>query len=137
MLNGSGALRENQIKEIMRVLSYMPIVNLTTHLQSSYVSGEEALLKVDLSRMNKPPLNGAYTPRFPKRKDEGWWLVLGDPETGELIALRRLNFPYKNTKTTLSFDVPDESGIYIYNLYFMSDTYLGLDQQYEVKFEVK
>jgi hypothetical protein len=37
------------------------------------------------------PDSGAYVPQFPKRKEEGWWLILGDPHTGELIALRRVN----------------------------------------------
>ena len=31
---------------------------------------------------------GVHAPRFPKRKDEGWWVVLGDPAAGELVALR-------------------------------------------------
>jgi len=33
-----------------------------------------------------------YAPRFPKVKEEGWWLVLGFKGSGELLALRRVSF---------------------------------------------
>lgn len=55
---------------------------------------------------------------------------------GELIAVRRVNFSYKSTSSTLSFEAPLMPGDYTYALYLMSDCYVGLDQQYEVKFKV-
>lgn len=36
-----------------------------------------------------------------------------------------------------SFDMPEATGDYTFALYLMSDVYLGLDQQYEISFEVK
>jgi activating signal cointegrator complex subunit 3 len=62
--------------------------------------------------------------------------VLGDTTTTELIALRRIRFQQQKTTTTLSFDAPDLPGDYCYTLYLMSDSYLGLDQQYDLKFTV-
>ena len=32
----------------------------------------------------------SFTPRFPKSKDEGWFLVVGDTEQREVIALKRV-----------------------------------------------
>ncbi len=29
-------------------------------------------------------------PRFPVRKDEGWWLVVGDPKANSLLAIKRV-----------------------------------------------
>ncbi|KAK3015087.1 hypothetical protein RJ639_006649 [Escallonia herrerae] len=34
----------------------------------------------------------AFVPRFPKVKDEAWWLVLGNTSTSELHALKRVSF---------------------------------------------
>ena len=74
--------------------------------------------------------------RFPKPKDEGWFLVLGSVEDRELIALKRVPMS-RNLSTTqqLTFFTPEVAGRVVYTLYVMSDSYLGLDQQYEVCLE--
>ena len=74
--------------------------------------------------------------RFPKPKDEGWFLVLGSVEDRELIALKRVPMS-RNLSTTqqLTFFTPEVAGRVVYTLYVMSDAYLGLDQQYEVCLE--
>jgi len=64
--------------------------------------------------------------------------VLGDADSGELIALRRLQFIQKTT-TKLSFEIPNDpvgSQRTVW-LYLCSDSYVGLDQQYEVAFTVQ
>jgi hypothetical protein len=60
---------------------------------------------------------------------------LGDPQTGELLALKRFSFR-RQTTISIIFEVPEQYGFYNYALYFMSDSYMGLDQQYYIKFEV-
>lgn len=49
-------------------------------------------------------------PKFPKGKDEGWFLTLGDPFNGELIALKRC--AYRNYKSShqISFITPERIG---------------------------
>ncbi len=73
-----------------------------------------------------------YAPKFPKPKEEGWWLVLGSVDSGELVALKRLPFFRTRTRTSLAFSVPENSCTLIYSLYLISDSYLGLDQQCEL-----
>lgn len=75
-----------------------------------------------------------YAPRFPKAKDEGWWLVLGEVDSGELLALKRLGLVRGRTRTSLSFSSPEEACRQIYSIYLISDSYLGLDQQIELCF---
>ena len=75
-----------------------------------------------------------HTPRFPKSKDEGWWLVLGEVDSGELLALKRLGAIRGKTRTSLAFSSPEECCRQIYSLYLISDCYLGLDQQFELCF---
>ena len=38
----------------------------------------------------------AHAPRFPKPKDEGWFLVIGDVEQYEVLALKRVGYEYRN-----------------------------------------
>ncbi|GMH32834.1 hypothetical protein BSKO_00668 [Bryopsis sp. KO-2023] len=78
--------------------------------------------------------NAAFAPRFPKVKDEGWWLVVGDASTKELHALRRMSFR-DDQRTTTKLRFPASGAIKSaksVTLFLMSDCYLGLDQQYQV-----
>lgn len=34
----------------------------------------------------------AYAPKFPKPKDEGWFLIVGDVDNKELVALKRVSY---------------------------------------------
>lgn len=69
-------------------------------------------------------------------KDEGWILILGDPGKREVLALKRIGFAYGRHSYQLVFFTPENVGRVIYNLFLMSDSYLGLDQQYEVCLDV-
>lgn len=74
----------------------------------------------------------AVTPRFPKLKDEGWFLILGEVDKRELVAVKRVGFVRTHHEASISFFTPEAPGRYIFTLYLMSDCYLGLDQQYDI-----
>ncbi|XP_077870570.1 activating signal cointegrator 1 complex subunit 3-like [Saccoglossus kowalevskii] len=100
---------------------------------------QEYVLHVDLKRLNRAESRKdvrVHAPRFPKAKSEGWWVVLGDIENKELLALKRIGHVYGNTSVPLSFFTPENTGRVIYTIYLMSDSYLGLDQQYDVYLDV-
>jgi len=133
-------MSKNQMKEFYSVLWAMPIVDIKVNAPAVVKAGdeEEVVVKVELNLVNKYPTKVAYTPRFSKRKEAGWWLVLGNPADGELVALRRVSIrPRQPTKTSLTFTAPEEGGWRTYYLYLMSDSYLGLDQQATIQFSVE
>jgi pre-mRNA-splicing helicase BRR2 len=76
-------------------------------------------------------------PRFPKVKEEGWWLVVGDPKSNSLLAIKRVNLNKKQANVKLDFTAPIDVGKKNYTLYFMCDAYLGCDQEYEFELDVK
>ena len=77
------------------------------------------------------------TPKYPKPQDEGWVFVIGDSDSNELHALKRVGVFHKDsTNVSLVFYTPEKVGRKIYTLYVMSDSYLGLDQQYELYLDI-
>lgn len=76
----------------------------------------------------------ALCSRFSKAKDEGWWVLLGEVDGGELLALKRLGCFSGRSRVSLAFTVPNHSCRKIYSVYLISDCYLGLDQQFELYF---
>ncbi|KAL7638072.1 UNVERIFIED_CONTAM: hypothetical protein RMT77_011697 [Armadillidium vulgare] len=99
-------------------------------------AAEEYSLSVFLHRLNKGRDLRAHAPKFSKAKDESWFLVLGEVESGELLALKRIP-PIRGKAThSIIFRTPSSPGQYMLTLYLMSDSYLGLDQQYDVPLNV-
>lgn len=72
-------------------------------------------------------------PIFQKR-EEGWWVVIGDPKSNSLLSIKRLTLQQK-AKVKLDFVAPSP-GHHNYTLYFMSDAYLGCDQEYKFSIDV-
>ena len=68
-------------------------------------------------------------PRYPKPKEEAWWLVVGSPKKGTLSAIKRVTLVRK-AKVKLEFNAPAEEGAHDLALYFMCDSYLGADQEH-------
>ncbi|XP_071491238.1 activating signal cointegrator 1 complex subunit 3-like [Diadema antillarum] len=157
-------LNERQIDEIWQVMERLPLVTVglsmsgwwasgghqeSRHLPSTYLNrrakdedfiqvhaDQQYVLQVDLKRLRRSRESKAHTPRFPKAKDEGWWLVLGDVDNKDLLALKRIGFIRGKTVVQLSFYTPERVGRVIYSLYIMSDSYVGLDQQYSICLDV-
>ncbi|KAL4657484.1 activating signal cointegrator 1 complex subunit 3 [Arapaima gigas] len=102
---------------------------------------QEYVLQVNLRRIHsglqkRKQESKAVAPRFPKAKDEGWFLVLGEVDKRELLAVKRIGFIRTRTSASIAFFTPEKTGRCIYTLYLMSDSYLGLDQQYDIHLNV-
>lgn len=74
--------------------------------------------------------------RYPGRKEEQWWLVLGDPKANTLLAIKRVKLG-KAASATLEFTAPAQPGAAKLMLYFMCDSYMGADQEYEVRYALE
>lgn len=69
-----------------------------------------------------------------QKREEGWWVVVGDPRSNSLLSIKRLTLQQK-AKVKLDFIAPSP-GHHDYKLYFMSDSYLGCDQEYPFSIDV-
>ncbi|KAG2182998.1 hypothetical protein INT44_005979, partial [Umbelopsis vinacea] len=143
-------LSKDQIRAISTMVSRLPVLNIQTKVdtQKSYLIPEaEYKIKIDIRRVSrsKGPHDGRiHSPFFPKPQYESWWLVLGDTQTDELLALKRIsmrNGPNETlgekASTSLTIDAPARLGKHEYTLFVMSDGYLGLDQIITVPFETR
>ena len=58
-------------------------------------------------------------------------IIIGNAETGELLALKKISQFNTKTKTEMIFfEVPETKSIL--TVYIISDSYLGLDQTYDI-----
>ncbi|XP_017269735.1 activating signal cointegrator 1 complex subunit 3 isoform X2 [Kryptolebias marmoratus] len=108
---------------------------LDVHADQEYVL-QVSLQRVNVGQQRRKQDSKAQAPRFPKVKDEGWFLVLGELDRRELLAVKRVGYVRSHTAASVAFYTPERTGKCIYTLYVMSDSYLGLDQQYDIHLNV-
>ncbi|CAG4955228.1 unnamed protein product [Parnassius apollo] len=146
---------ENQILQIHKAICDLPTLNIKFQIRGLWFDSDceqdkriqqppsrdswiplhaeqEYTLLIDMQRRGGNP-NNVLCPRFPRGKNEGWFITLGTVEHGELHALKRV--PPKGT-AQVTFYTPAHRGRIIYTVYIFSDSYLGLDQQYDLQFEL-
>ncbi|XP_071957193.1 activating signal cointegrator 1 complex subunit 3-like [Antedon mediterranea] len=162
----SEKLSDRHINEAWDMLHKLPMIQMETNMQGLWINSteneqrsvpttfirgipkdkdyikvhadQEYVLSINLRRLKGGTNNDkkAVAPRFPKPKSEGWFMILGDIENKELLALKRVGFVGRSSTIQLSFFTPENSGHVIYTIYLMSDSYLGLDQQYNICLDV-
>ncbi len=69
--------------------------------------------------------------RYTNDKTESWWLLVGDKRTNALLSIKRITL-LAQARVKLQFAAPESSGEHVLTLYFVSDSYLGCDQEYDV-----
>ena len=77
--------------------------------QDSVAAGDTVTIQVELEREydEEGELPPVCAPHFPARKDESWWLVVGNPKKGTLAAIKRVTLQRK-AKLKLDMTAPAE-----------------------------
>ncbi|XP_042508721.1 DExH-box ATP-dependent RNA helicase DExH12-like [Macadamia integrifolia] len=133
-------MTDSQLLDIARFCNRFPNIDMTYEvLESDNIrAGDDVTLQVTLERdlEGRSEVGPVYAPRYPKAKEEGWWLVVGDSKTNQLLAIKRVALQRKS-KVKLEFVAPAEAGEKSYTLYYMCDSYMGCDQEYEFSLDVR
>ncbi|CAH9099603.1 unnamed protein product [Cuscuta epithymum] len=134
-------MSDSQLMDIARFCNRFPNIEMSYEVvdkESVSAGGDEISVQVTLERdlEGRADVGPVFAPRYPKTKDEGWWLVVGDPKTNQLLAIKRVSLQRKS-RVKLDFSAPGEPGKKSYTLYFMCDSYMGCDQEYTFTVDVK
>ncbi|RCN24632.1 Sec63 domain protein [Ancylostoma caninum] len=132
-------MEDVQLADVAKFCNNYPSIEVEHALESDSVNvGDTLLVNVTMERENHvnglaPPV---VAPLFPqKRKEEGWWLVVGDPAANALYSIKRLTI---NEKAKMQLDfVAQSAGRFEYKLYFICDSYLGADQEFDFSVKVE
>ncbi|KQJ92834.1 DExH-box ATP-dependent RNA helicase DExH12 [Brachypodium distachyon] len=134
-------LSNSELHDVVEFFKRFPNIDMAYEVREGddIRAGDSVTLQVTLERdmTNLPSEVGpVHAPRFPKPKEEGWWLVVGDFSTKQLLAIKRVALQ-KRARVKLEFTAAAEPGQKEYMIYLMSDSYLGCDQEYEFTIDVK
>lgn len=114
-------------------IQHFPRIQMNLKLQTRGDKGGNVFrLNIRLEDVNRRrKTSRAHVPRFPKVKDEAWWLVIGNSVSSELLALKRVSF---TSRLVTHMDLPSTSvtsqGL---KLILISDCYLGYELEYSIE----
>ncbi|KAH6758463.1 U5 small nuclear ribonucleoprotein helicase [Perilla frutescens var. frutescens] len=114
-------------------LQHFPHIQARLRVQKRSTADNPCVnLNVRLEKTNRHKKTArAFTPRFPKVKDEAWWLVLANTSSSQLYALKRVSFTdVLVTNMALPSNVNDFQGM---KLIMVSDCYVGFDQEFSIE----
>lgn len=131
-------MSEPQLEDVARWCNRYPDIAVNHQVADAedIRAGEPVSLTVALEREAEGEVRPVDAPRFPGRKDENWWLVVGDTANNTLLAIKRVTLQRK-ARVKLDFVAPKVSGPQALTLYFMCDSYMGCDQEFELELDVK
>ncbi|KAG0487215.1 hypothetical protein HPP92_009310 [Vanilla planifolia] len=114
--------------EVYEELLNFPRVKVKVNLSKDDAKDSAStFLNIRLAKTKKTSSSRAFVPRYPKMKDEAWWLVLGNVSTSELYALKRISF---SDRLVTKMELPSmHINLQETKLFFISDCYLGLEQE--------
>jgi pre-mRNA-splicing helicase BRR2 len=134
------SMPDSHLLDIARFCNRFPNIDLSYEVlhNDSIRTGEDVTICVTLERDidGKTEVGPVDAPRYPKAKEEGWWIVVGDAKCNLLLAIKRVTLQQK-LKAKLQFAAPADAGKKSYILYLMCDSYMGYDQEYGFTVNVK
>jgi len=77
-----------------------------------------------------------HAPFYPEKKNELWWLIIGDERTNRVVGITRIASLKHGTEARIPFQAPPKPATYTYTLLLLSDSYVGFDQHILFKLQV-
>jgi pre-mRNA-splicing helicase BRR2 len=126
------------MRDVIRFANRFPNIDVEYSIDNETVgAGESCTVTVTLERETDDEVVGpVIAPYYPGKKEEGWWLVVGDASTKTLLAIKRITLQHKQS-ISLEFSAPERIGKCECKLYFMCDSYMGVDQEFDFEIQVQ
>ena len=130
-------LSEKQVEDIVAYCNEYPDIEVKAAMEPAVGVEEEAQLEVQLvGGEDEETFNTRVTSSvYPQELNATWWLILGDPADNTIYSISEVDLQRTNKKV-LQFTAPAVPGHYKWMLYFMTDAYIGCDQEQEIEFDV-
>jgi pre-mRNA-splicing helicase BRR2 len=129
-------MSKSKLGDVAKFCNRYPNIELNYQIEDkdSIQPGGQVNVNISLEREDEV-VGPVIAPLFPTKREENWWVVIGDGKSNTLLSIKRLTLSQK-AKLKLDFMAPTNQNQYGYTLYLMSDAYMGCDQEYKFNINV-
>ena len=134
LLNG---LSDKEIEDIVEYCNEYPDIEVKPSMEETIGVEEEGVMEVEfIGGEEETTFNTKVTSSsYPQELNASWWLILGNPDENVIYSIAEVDLQRSNKKA-VHFTAPSEPGHYTWKLYFMTDSYIGCDQEQDIEFDV-
>ncbi|KAG8933497.1 DEIH-box ATPase [Tulasnella sp. 417] len=120
---------QRQMRDVATFVNAYPNLDVSHELEEGeYTAGTPIVLKVLLEKEvdedEEDDDQAVIAPLYPAKKMASWWVVVGEPSTKQLLAIRKVTVR-KQINVKLDFTLP--KGPHKLKLYVICDSYVGAD----------
>ena len=124
--------------DIATFVNSYPTLDVNYELaKGDYTAGSPIQISVSLSKDADEDMDGApgedddtvVAPFYPKKKLANWWIVIGEPKTRQLLAIKKVTV-HRSLAVRLEFSLPQ--GQHALKLYVICDSYMGADHDIDL-----
>ena len=124
-------------RDVATFVNSYPTLDVNYELaKGDYTAGAPIQIQVSLSKdadedMETPGEDDetVVAPFYPKKKLANWWVVVGEPKTKQLLAIKKVTV-HRNLNVRLEFSLPQ--GQHALKLYVICDSYMGADHDIDI-----
>ncbi|EGG19291.1 DEAD/DEAH box helicase [Cavenderia fasciculata] len=135
-------MSQSELEDLAGVCMRFPDIDLTYQVENEedLHADDKVTVHVAIERdiddeLINESINLVHAPYYPKERIGGWWVIVGDEKTNQLLSIKRLTLT-KRAKLKLDFPSPPV-GDHQLTIYLMSDSYTGCDQVYNIDINIK
>ncbi|EMD34630.1 hypothetical protein CERSUDRAFT_116803 [Gelatoporia subvermispora B] len=126
-----------QMRDVATFVNSYPTLDVNYELaKGDYTAGSPITISVSLARDadEDAGINGGddelvVAPFYPQRKLANWWIVIGEPSSRQLLAIKKVTV-HRNLSVRLEFSLPE--GKHALKLYVICDSYIGADHDIDL-----
>ncbi len=123
-------------RDVATFVNSYPTLDVNHELaKGDYTAGAPITIQVSLSKDADEDMDASeddetvVAPFYPKKKLANWWVVVGEPKTRQLLAIKKVTV-HRNLAVRLEFSLPQ--GQHALKLYVICDSYMGADHDIDL-----
>lgn len=124
-------LDEKEVSAVADFVNKYPNLEVTYHLEGDIIAGVPKEIAIDISRDEEVEDVSVVSARYPDKKSENWWIVIGDSKMNELYSIKKMAITKENQLIKMHFTIP-EKGKHDICVWCVCDSYIDSDKQVEI-----
>ncbi|OBA20593.1 Sec63-domain-containing protein [Metschnikowia bicuspidata var. bicuspidata NRRL YB-4993] len=130
-------LEGRQLQDVAEFVNKYPNIDVLYEFDTSSTvkADEPQTILVTVERDEEPEDLEVVSSRYPEKRTETWWIVVGDFETRQLYAIKKTQAPRESQTIAVEFSIPTP-GKHKLTVWCMCDSYIDADKEMAVEIDV-